>query len=58
MTLAVRDVAAHHDFYARVLGLEATVDGRFRCGASLLCRSNATHTPMAMRRCAASVIAT
>ncbi len=37
MTLAVRDVAAHNDFYARVLGLEATSDGRFRCGASLLC---------------------
>ena len=37
VTLAVRDVAAHNDFYARVLGLEATPDGRFRCGASLLC---------------------
>jgi len=36
MTVAVRDVAAHRDFYARVLGLDATPDGRFRCGASLL----------------------
>ncbi len=36
VTLAVRDVAAHSDFYSRVLGLEATADGRFRCGASLL----------------------
>ena len=36
MTVAVRDVAAHQDFYARVLGLTATADGRFRCGASLL----------------------
>ena len=36
MTLAVRDVAAHRDFYSRILGLDQTSDGRFRCGVSLL----------------------
>ncbi len=34
--VAVRDLDAHRDFYARILGLEATGDGRFRCGVSLL----------------------
>jgi len=34
--VAVRDVAAHCDFYGRVLGLPVTDDGRYRCGASLL----------------------
>jgi len=36
VTVAVRNVAAHQDFYTRVLGLPATADGRFQCGASLL----------------------
>jgi catechol 2,3-dioxygenase-like lactoylglutathione lyase family enzyme len=35
MQVAVRDLGAHRDFYGRVLGL-SEVDGRFRCGASLL----------------------
>jgi catechol 2,3-dioxygenase-like lactoylglutathione lyase family enzyme len=34
--LAVRSLDAHHDFYRRVLGLEPTGDGRYRCGASLI----------------------
>lgn len=34
--IAVRSLEAQHDFYGRVLGLPATDDGRFRCGASLL----------------------
>jgi len=36
MALAVRDLTAHRDFYSRVLGLDQTSDGRFRCGVSLL----------------------
>ncbi len=36
MTVVVRDVDAHRDFYSRILGLEAIEDGRFRCGVSLL----------------------
>ena len=36
MHLRVRDPDAQHDFYGRVLGLEATSDGRYRCGVSLL----------------------
>ena len=36
MHLAVRDLDAQRDFYGRVLGLEATDDGRYRCGVSLL----------------------
>ena len=36
MHLRVRDLDAQHDFYGRVLGLEATDDGRYRCGVSLL----------------------
>jgi catechol 2,3-dioxygenase-like lactoylglutathione lyase family enzyme len=34
--VAVRDVDAQRHFYGQVLGLDATDDGRFRCGASLL----------------------
>jgi lactoylglutathione lyase len=36
MNVSVRDLAAHRDFYGRVLGLDATQDGRFCCGVSLL----------------------
>jgi lactoylglutathione lyase len=36
MQLHVRNPAAHHDFFGRVLGLEPTGDGRYRCGISLL----------------------
>jgi catechol 2,3-dioxygenase-like lactoylglutathione lyase family enzyme len=36
VTVAVRNVAAHRDFYTRVLELPATADGRIQCGASLL----------------------
>ena len=36
MHLRVRDPAAHHDFFGRVLGLEPSGDGRYRCGVSLL----------------------
>ena len=36
MHLGVRDPDAQHDFYQRILGLEATGNGRYRCGASLL----------------------
>jgi catechol 2,3-dioxygenase-like lactoylglutathione lyase family enzyme len=36
MHLHVRDPAAHHDFFGRVLGLDPTGDGRYRCGISLL----------------------
>ncbi len=34
--LRVRDPAAHHDFFGRVLELQPTGDGRYRCGVSLL----------------------
>src|SRR5262249_18446311 len=34
--VAVRDVAAQRDFYERVLELQPTGDGRYRCGASLI----------------------
>jgi len=36
MHVAVRDTHAQRDFYGRILGLEETDDGRFRCGVSLL----------------------
>ena len=36
MHLKVRDPAAHHDFFGRVLALDPTGDGRYRCGVSLL----------------------
>ncbi|HEY6599956.1 MAG TPA: VOC family protein [Pseudomonadales bacterium] len=36
MHLRVRDTAAHHDFFGRVLGLPPIGDGRYRCGVSLL----------------------
>jgi catechol 2,3-dioxygenase-like lactoylglutathione lyase family enzyme len=36
MRMGVRSPDAHHDFYGRVLGLPATADGRYRCGASLI----------------------
>ncbi len=34
--LRARDPAAHHDFFGRVLELQPTGDGRYRCGVSLL----------------------
>ena len=37
--VAVRDLETQSDFYGRVLGLDATADRRFRCGASLLALS-------------------
>jgi catechol 2,3-dioxygenase-like lactoylglutathione lyase family enzyme len=42
--VAVRNVAAQRTFYTRVLELDETADGRFRCGASLL---RVTHDPNA-----------
>jgi lactoylglutathione lyase len=34
--MGVRSLDAQRDFYGRVLGLPATDDGRYRCGASLI----------------------
>lgn len=35
VVLAVRDAAAHRQFYTHALGLEETAPGAFRCGTSL-----------------------
>jgi lactoylglutathione lyase len=49
--IAVRSLEAHHDFYERVLGLPPTLDGRYRCGVSLIAfEQNSNAVPDAQMR--------